>query len=50
MNEDIDEIRDKMTRDLSKRVFEVMMYGTEIDEDTVFVDYKTMGIRDKDEE
>ena len=47
MNEIIDETRDKMTKDLSKRVFEVLMYGSEIDSDTVFIDDKDMGNTDE---
>lgn len=36
--------RDEMTKDLSRRIFEVLLYGREIDPDTVFIDYKDMGI------
>ena len=39
--------RDEMTKDLSQRIFEVFMYGSEIDSDTVFIDYKDMGIIDE---
>ena len=39
--------RDEMTKDLLQRIFKVLMYGSEIDFDTVFIDYKDMGITDE---